>query len=306
MRPMTTAEWLKYDWRIEVFLRKYKAGESFEMVNGSKQTFIYDKSVESMMESRNKSKIDLVQLIDANGNNYKVSAIGKSIEFGGRGTGSGTAKEDIELGRLRNMLNEIKAREATSIVKIKIGTKIYDVFDAESTPGTPKSDFHLLDINGNEIVWISHKDGKTPKDFQQWGGISLRNEPRVYRHPEVQNFIEDLKDKYPKGLPNATSLYRKIKDNSLKMMSVYGNEFDTKKLSRQNVSILIQGPVKLKKTNGVYEFESNHIHFNGEKITGGFEPVLAAIYKGDRSDAGVKGTRIVIMSIDGRKMTGEI
>ena len=34
--------------------------------------------------------------------------------------------------------------------------------------------------------------------------------------------------------------------------------------------------------------------------------VLTAIYKGDRSDAGVKGTRIVIMPIAGRKMTGEI
>jgi hypothetical protein len=28
-----------------------------------------------------------------------------------------------------------------------------------------------------------------------------------------------------------------------------------------------------------------------------------AIYKGDRSDAGVKGTRIVIMPIQGRKAT---
>ena len=51
---------------------------------------------------------------------------------------------------------------------------------------------------------------------------------------------------------------------------------------------------------------SNHVHLNGDDISGVYEPVLAAIYKGDRSDAGVKGTRIVIMPVSGRRMTGTI
>jgi hypothetical protein len=46
---------------------------------------------------------------------------------------------------------------------------------------------------------------------------------------------------------------------------------------------------------------ANHVHLNGESVdAGGFEPVLMAIYKGDRSDAGVRGTRIVISPIGGR------
>ena len=69
---------------------------------------------------------------------------------------------------------------------------------------------------------------------------------------------------------------------------------------------MLQGPVKLKKDSNRYVLSSNHVHYNGEQMTGSYEPVLAAIYKGDRSDAGVKGTRIVIMPIGGRKMTGEI
>lgn len=306
MRPMTAAEWLKYDWRIEVLLKKYKNGENFELTNGTKISFVYSDAIATSIASRNASKLNSIVLTGKDNKQYKLSAIGKSAEFGGRGSGSGTAKEDMELKRLKDALNEIKANTASAVVKIRIGSVVHEVFDAVSTPGTPKSDFHLVDVNGKELVWVSHKDGRGPKDFQQWGGISQKVEPKIYLHREVQAFIKDLKEKYPDGLPRATTLYRKIKDDTLKMMSVYGNEFQTGKFGRQNVSIMIQGPVKLKRVDGAYEFDSNHVHLNGEHMTGGFEPVLTAIYKGDRSDAGVKGTRIVIMPIEGRKMTGTI
>jgi alanine-alpha-ketoisovalerate/valine-pyruvate aminotransferase len=177
---------------------------------------------------------------------------------------------------------------------------MYDVFDVVSTPGTPKSDFHLIDIDGKEIAWISHKDGRTAKDFQQWGGISQSKEPIIYSNEEVQAFIKDLKSNYPDGLPPATTLYRKIKNNKLKMLSVYGNNFGSA-LGQQNVTILLQGDIKLVKRNFSYELSSNNVHFNGDSIIGDFEPVLMAIHKGDRSDAGVKKTRIVISPIGGRK-----
>jgi hypothetical protein len=306
MTPMTAREWLKYDWRIEVFLKKYKNKEPFELRNGQKVVFQFYKDTYDAMASRDTKRINSIILFGSSkGSQYKVSDIGKNKEFGGKGAGAGTAKEDRELESLKDQIDAAKAAIANSTVPITINGKKYDVYGAESTPGTPKSDFHLVDINGNEVVWISHKDGRTQKDFQQWGGISQRAEPKIYNHPEVQSFISDLKDKYPNGLPNATSFYRKIKDENLKMMSVYGNEYGSK-MSRQNVSILLQGPVKLTKQGSTYTLTSYHTHYNGDDITGPYEPVLAAIYKGDRSDAGVKGTRIVIMPIQGRKMTDEI
>jgi hypothetical protein len=305
MTPMTPKEFLKYDWRIEVFLRKYKAGESFDLTTGSKMKFTYQSDVAKAVESRNQVKLKAVRLLGTDGKEYLLSALGKSAEFGGRGAGAGTAKEDMELKSLRDQLNAIKSDTASATVPIMIGSKTYKVFDVVTTPGVPKSDFHLVDINGKELVWISHKDGRGPRDFQQWGGISARAEPSIFKHPETQKFIDDLKAQYPDGLPKATTLYRKIKDTKLKMLSVYGNQYGTRE-GRQNVSILIQGPVKLQKAGGSYQFKSNHIHLNGDVIDGDFEPVLTAIYKGDRSDAGVKGTRIVIMPIAGRKMTGTI
>ena len=309
MASLSPKELLKYDWRVEVFLRKYKSKDkkerTFDLVNNKKVSFIYDADVAKVVSRKNQVQLRTIRLLGEDGNEYKLSDLEKSAEFGGKGAGSGTLKEDIELQSLIKQLNDIRKKQKTGTVPIKVGGKTFNVADAITTPGTPKSDFHLVDDNGKEVVWISHKDGRTAKDFQQWGGISKRSEPTIFSHPETQSFIDDLKKTYPDGLPRRTTLYRKIKDDKLKNFSVYGNQYGNDE-GRQNVSILIQGPVKLQKSGNVYKFVSNHVHYNGEKMTGDFEPVLTAIYKGDRSDAGVKGTRIVIMPIAGRKMTGEI
>jgi hypothetical protein len=309
MASLSPKELLKYDWRVEVFLRKYKSKDkkerTFDLVNNKKVSFIYDADVAKVVSRKNQVQLRTIRLLGEDGNEYKLSDLEKSAEFGGKGAGSGTLKEDIELQSLIKQLNDIRKKQKTGTVPIKVGGKTFNVADAITTPGTPKSDFHLVDDNGKEVVWISHKDGRTAKDFQQWGGISKRSEPTIFSHPETQSFIDDLKKTYPDGLPRRTTLYRKIKDDKLKNFSVYGNQYGNDE-GRQNVSILIQGPIKLQKSGNVYKFVSNHVHYNGEKMTGDFEPVLTAIYKGDRSDAGVKGTRIVIMPIAGRKMTGEI
>jgi hypothetical protein len=302
---MTPKEWLKYDWRLDTFLKKFKNRERFELATGQEVTFDYDKGIEDEIALRDQNSISAIRLKASDGNIYRMNSLGKTKEFGGRGAGSGTTKEDMQLNSLKEQLNNIKIEINNDSVPILVGTILYDAFDVLTTPGTPKSDFHIIDTSTTEIVWISHKDGKLPKDFQQWGGISQRSEPEIFAHPEVQKFIADLKRAYPDGLPRATTLYRKIIDKKLKMISVYGNQYENSE-GRQNVSIMIQGPVKLEKVGSAYEFVSNIIHLNGEDMTGGFEPVLTAIYKGDRSDAGVKGTRIVIMPIAGRKMSGEI
>jgi hypothetical protein len=276
------SELYKYDWRIEVFLKKYTTRQEFELINSKKVIFIIQNDIISAVSK--KSPTTNLRLIDIHGNTYKFSDLKKNKDFGGKGEGSGTIKED----------------RATSTIKISIDNRIYDTFDVVSTPGTPKSDFHLIDIDGKEIAWISHKDGRTAKDFQQWGGISQTKEPTVYNDKEVQAFIKDLKINYPDGLPQATTLYRKIKNNNLKMLSIYGNKFGNN-LGQQNVTLLLQGDITLVKKTFYYELNANHVHYNGDAIIGDFEPVLMAIHKGDRSDAGIKKTRIVISPIGGRK-----
>ena len=228
----------------------------------------------------------------------------KTPEFGGKGKGAGTAKEDYELNSLRKQIAAEKIRTGQQELDIKVDRTIYKVADAESTPGTPKSDFHLIDATGKEVVWISHKVGSKPSDVQQWGGISDRKEPWIFSRPDTQKFIKDLKVDWPDGLPPAHSFYRKIAEAEIKFKSVYGQNYG-KKYGPQNVTLLLQGPVKLVKALKHYTLGANHVHLNGESFDNTpYEAVFAAIHKPDRSDAGVKGTRIVIMSITGRKFKG--
>jgi hypothetical protein len=305
MAQLSASELRKYDWRPEVFIRKLQEQSSFEISGGQKVILVAPKNAEKILRSGSVKELNDLKFDDTEGNIYKLTDFVKNQDFGGKGERGGTIKEDKALSSLRDQIEEAKKKQKSSTINVKIKNKTYKVYDAVSTPGTPKSDFHLLNVNGEEVVWISHKDGRTEKDFQQWGGMSQKSEPAIYSHQEVQSFIKDLKNLYPDGLPNATTLARKIKDDRLKNMSVYGNEFGGSH-SRQNVTITLQGNISLTQSGQNYELTAYHTHVNGEELRGGYEPCFMAIFKGDRSDFGVKGTRIVIAPIGSRKITNFI
>ena len=299
MAALTVSELFKYDWRVEIFLRKYEGNEDFTLVGGRKVKLVSDKDIMAAIKKQDRTTLNKLGLIDTKGNRYSFGKLEKTAEFGGKGAGAGTAKEDIELASLQKQIDDLKKELASHSVPIKVGRTVYQAARAESTYGTPKSDFHLLDNDGNEIVWISHKDGRLPKDFQQWGGMT---EKGIESDSEVQDFVRAVHERFGSEIPRATTVARKIRRAALKNKSVYGIKYGSS-LGQQNVSILIQGPVKLKKNGRNYEFTSNHIHFNGDRITNGFEPVLMAMYKGDRNQFGVKGARFAIQPLERRKIT---
>ena len=146
MSNLAGKELYKYDWRAELFLKKLKNNEPFELVGGKKVIFIQSKDVIDIVKKRQSTTG--VKLYDKKGNSYLFKDIAKNVEFGGKGSGSGTAIEDKELTSLISQIDDAKAKEKSSTIKIKVGSKVYSVFTAQTTPGTPKSDFELLDING--------------------------------------------------------------------------------------------------------------------------------------------------------------
>lgn len=192
-------------------------------------------------------------------------------------------------------------------IDIKLKSKtIKGVVGVKKTDGTPKSDFHLVDANGKPLCHISHKKGSTPRDFQQWGGIT---EKEIASHPEVKYFEAQVNLLYPGGvMPSSQSAYMKIKDESLKMMAVYGVKYSSGSLDVNRVDVLIQGDPGLKQlSNGAFQLTATgHIHYLPEKMMGGFEPVLAVIYKGDRTQLGLKGARASIYPAGGRTFKTEI
>jgi hypothetical protein len=189
-------------------------------------------------------------------------------------------------------------------IKTKNG-KISGVCQVIKTAGTPKSDFHLADKNGKPLIHISHKKGSTPRDFQQWGGIT---EERILNHNEVQEFAVKCRMLYGEKIPSGESVFVEIKDKNLKMMSVFGVDFDKSGIHTNKVDVLLQGDPGLKKISKT-EFEltaTGHVHYHGDIPDGSFEPVLAMIYKGDRDQLGIKGARASIYPKGGRSFKGEL
>lgn len=299
MANLSATELLKYDWRVEVFLKKYKDSDLFETTT-EKVKLVYDDDNAEILKKRVQQELSKLRFRDAKNKEYRLTSFVKTKEFGGKGADSGVRIENIELKSLIKQIDEIKKKTAKADVPFRVGRKTYNVFTAVSTPGTPKSDLHLIDQNNRELVWISHKDGSRPTDIQQWGGMTERAEPKIFAQTETQNFIKEVRSQFGIIMPRATTVARKISSSLLKNMSVYGNQFG-QALGRQNVSILLQGPIKVKKVGNFYELDANNVHLNGDEITGGFEPVFMAMYKGDRSNFGIRGARFVIQSLESRK-----
>lgn len=217
-------------------------------------------------------------------------------------TTSRTGGLDVEAAAMSALQKAVLAAmsETGGPISIRInGKTIKGVSKVSKTQGTPKSDFHLADANNKPLIHISHKKGKTPRDFQQWGGVT---EDRIVNHPEVKKFITKCQTLYGERIPAGESAYTVIKSKDLKMMSVFGVNFDKGTIDENRVDVLIQGDPGLKKVSkGSYELTATgHIHFHGDIPSDAFSPVLAVIYKGDRDQFKIKGARFSIYPKGGR------
>jgi hypothetical protein len=280
------------EWRLQKFIDMYEKGEEFTLVQGLKKVkLIKDASIVKKL----KAKTGLDQIIFTTNDSKKIKLVNlaKTSDFGGLADKkqSTTHIEEKEIKSIRSQLDEIRKKTKKTTVPIKIKNKIYDVFGIAKTPGTPKSDFHFLDEKGNEIVWMSHKDGGSAKDFQQWGGIS-KTVPNVHNHKETKTFVNQLEENFPDGLTRGSNIVKDIKDPILKAKSVYGDDYKrgSRAYGRNNVTLLLQGPVKIVQRGSYYVIVSNHTHENGKTLTGDYEPTFAAQYRSDRG-APIKNAR---------------
>ena len=214
--------------------------------------------------------------------------------------------ELTEINYVIKKISSILEESGCDYVTIKYKNNLYDVVRVEKTPGTHKSDFHFIDKDGNQCLWISHKAGRHPTDFQQWSGMSDRVERTIYTHNEVQAFIKDLYKLYPNNImPNRESVMKPITDPKLKKMAVYGSGYTGSPNNEgiNNVCYVLQGNVELKpipSQPNVYTVEAFHKYENGDNITGDYVPVIGAVYKGDRPNFGIDGLRAGIYPIKSR------
>lgn len=262
------------------------------MTDGRKLKLIFSEPILKLIQDKYPESLRGRILLAEDGNYYRFSDLNKTAEFGGKGKGFGVQIEIRQIESFNKALDEFK------VIPIKLGARIYDVLELQKTPGIPKSDFHFIDRNKKEVVWISHKDGKRAFDFQQYSGVS---EQGIHNDPEVKDFIETVKQKFPDGIDRATTVARKINNRRVKMRSIYGIDFG-EAFGKQNVTVLLQGDLKLEKEGNNFTINAFNVHLNGDDLTGEYEPVLMCSYKGDRDSEGVKGGRFSISPIKARKI----
>jgi hypothetical protein len=188
-------------------------------------------------------------------------------------------------------LIDILTKNRVGEIKLRINGRLVDVALMVKTEGKyqgkePKSDMTLVDARGNPKAFISHKAGRTAKDYQQYGGLSYR---QYANNKDIANFMEDVLKEAPDGLSSGQSFFRKIKDKQLVFEAIYGPEYGGK-ASISNVDEFHLGNMSLRGTGrGPYTIESTHKGTNGDFPSGEFEAYYFIRYQARRGDARAGG-----------------
>jgi hypothetical protein len=289
--------------RGEVFLNKIVKKEPFKLLSGEEIIIDPKKNKEAVDALKNK-KYDLLggmKLVDTKGNSYTLGKFEKTKDFGGTGTGSGTRIEEEALAGLNQQLQELGP------VNVKVGKKIYkDIVLGYKVPGTPKADLALKNSNDKPVVFISHKDCCTAKNFQQYGGVAKD----FSTNKEVVAFADavkkQIKDAGETEMVRGGGFRRIVKDKELALKSIYGLNYGGD-FNENNVQILMQGNLRLEPIkDGLYDLKSEHDIYNPTIPGEGYTPYLMATYREGRNDLGIKNCRLGIYPIATRPSTKEI
>lgn len=235
------------------------------------------------------------------------------------------AKENIAFEQLRDEL--IKASEGMDDAPLKLvftdgktQTDLYTVDPpvAEDTGKKGKSDFSIGDK-----VFISHKDGVSPKDFGQYSGVSQRSQLEdlsdVATFDKILNKVfSDLSMK-DSPYPSAIDFQQDIKDPDLSIKAVFGKDYPSEDSGYNNVDFVIQGKISLEPImNPETDEPTGRFIIKGDKVFSrreaaqnkddlkayfpeGYLPVLS-VRKGDsgRKSFGIRGARATVYTKDGR------
>lgn len=164
------------------------------------------------------------------------------------------------------------------------------------------------------VVWISHKKGTSANDFQNWGGISERNERKIASKKATKEFVEKITETLAENPAKQGDLYTmEISDNEIKYLSVFGRDWKRGSLNYgpNNVNVVIQGNVDLVFTGQydhylnrpIYKIKANHVIENFGTVgsfypfdnkTSDYNAVFAMRYASDRSNAKLPNARLGI------------
>jgi hypothetical protein len=304
--------------RVEALIKNLQQGLSFTTSEGKKIKITPDSKW--FRDLKKNKKLTTTYILNNQGIKIPLSTIQKTKEFGGLEK-STTSKEEAQLGSLSAQIAKLTKKGP---INIKVGPKIYrNCIKVTNTPGTPKSDFEIVNTSGTSVIFISHKDGNSPTGFKQWSGIT----DYINEFPEIQNFVTTVKEKLNElqsfndageFLMISGTYKRDIENDLLKAKACFGKDFGTPNFSINNVTCILQGSVKLKPQGSYYLLTADKMWLNGQtpgyvRINPdtnkeipddeGYDPVLV-VYKGggiERFDQQIRNARFSIYPSKGRK-----
>jgi len=240
-------------------------------------------------EGSTSSQFDTYIVKDTEGNEYPIVL--------GKGKGTTLKAENRVIDNIKRQIEAILLETEQDFFYIDINGVKSKVDDIETTSGVPKSDFSFT-YKGTPVIFISHKDGKKPTDFQQYGGITCKAGKSICKHEEIEKFVSDMKEKFPDGVKPKQSYYRKINSKDLKLMSIYGADYG-EKFGVDNVHAILQGKVELDNIgDGTYKIKASHVMYNGElpEENSGYDPMFYLRFSGSRGgNFGLKDGRFMIV-----------
>ena len=224
------------------------------------------------------------------------------------------AKETIALSNINAKLDKLKKDHGA--VRILLSSKFYEKSQAsavivekfDKVDGTPKADFKIIDEDSEPFIFISHKDGKSAKDFQQYGGIS---DTDIRNHPEVVAFLkkmESINTDFSELPVGGREFAVVIKDSKLAAMSIFGSDLGGS-FGLNNVHFIMQGdiildPIKTEFGEGCYTLSASGHTLLNPALTGGnmsmsnndsYWPALYVSYRaGQGGSYGFKNARFGI------------
>lgn len=301
MATLSASELRKYDWRIPKFLERLASGTFITTSNTEVKLSYQGTDLEYRLKTESPRIVNKIKFVDELNTEYALSDLLKDEGFGGK---NAQRREQEALSLLQQKIDIQKSFWGEACVPVVIDGICYYIAGVENTPGTPKSDFHFVDVEGKEIVWISHKHGKTARCFQQWGGCSEKVSPRIYNHEETQEFVAAIRAiEFAPGLTVAKNIH----DPQLHFYAIYGNNFGYQ-YGPDNVQLVIQGMPSLSAntSNTHFDIVSHSVHTNGETLPEEYTPTFMAMYRTDRRDFKIPTCRVGISPKNARLISNWI
>jgi len=311
---LSLCELRKRPYRIDIFLEKIWKSDPFvtqdsrlflvESLEIDGSTFFYVnktdnlKAKEKILNCPSGTSI-LVTGIYTDESSYKTlrtSDFIKNSEFGGQGPYEMHPVEFRQLSRINSQI--------TSPITISYKDLAYhDISLSKKTNDKKaKSDFEFVDSLGNSKIWISHKQ----ETFNGWSGVTqFTNNSMIVSNlfqNWILNFVEEVRE--ANNINKSRKAYaRRIPSQYSKdyCKAIYGKNYGSMTYGQDNVHMVCVGDITLKspQNNGIYEITAPYIFYNGDTQFEKYEPIITAIYKGDRSNFDIEGYRFDFYPIVG-------